>query len=279
MKNRLTTLTIAALALALAGCASHPPKQNQTLVKAKSAVSEAASNPDVKQYAPVALQKAQNALNKAKSAGKAPSVTQHAYIALRRAQIAEAKAAEAQAKQTIKKSQKERKRIVKTAKNRKLNARKQQLKSQNEQIQQLKAKLADLHPKKTDKGIVLTLGDVLFAFDSAKLNSGSSSTLDRLASFLKQHNQDQVRIAGYTDSVGSASYNMKLSKERAASVKTAMMDRGINPDRMQTVGYGESNPVASNQTKSGRQQNRRVEFTILTGGQSQAQAGNGSNGS
>lgn len=102
---------------------------------------------------------------------------------------------------------------------------------------------------------------MLFAFDSAKLNSQAQESLDNLAGFL--HANDRVRIEGYTDNTGSQIYNQRLSERRAQSVADAMTQRGIERTRMTVTGYGEADPVASNSTASGRQENRHVEFVIL----------------
>ncbi|MGD8711045.1 MAG: OmpA family protein, partial [Ectothiorhodospiraceae bacterium] len=144
-----------------------------------------------------------------------------------------------------------------------LKAREQELSSQQKEIEQLRQQLAELKPRVSDEGITLTIGNVLFDFDSAVLSAAASEPLDRLAAFLRQHPDRNVRVEGYTDSVGDAAYNQQLSQRRALSVADAMAQRGISHDRMSVTGYGEKNPVASNDTEAGRRQNRRVEFVIL----------------
>ena len=89
------------------------------------------------------------------------------------------------------------------------------------------------------------------------------STIDRLAEFLKKYSTRNVLIEGHTDSIGTETYNLGLSQRRADAVKTALIVRGINPDRLTSTGYGESRPIASNATDAGRQENRRVEIVIL----------------
>ncbi|MDN5870443.1 MAG: DUF748 domain-containing protein [Nitrococcus sp.] len=131
----------------------------------------------------------------------------------------------------------------------------------------LMERLSKLQPKQMAQGIVLTIGDLLFAFDSAEFSAAANDALDKLASFLRDHPSYRVRIEGYTDSVGSAAYNQRLSERRAQSVADAMMARGIDPDRMKVIGYGESNPVAPNSTGAGRARNRRVELVILGAGE------------
>lgn len=105
-------------------------------------------------------------------------------------------------------------------------------------------------------------GNITFAFDDATLNSSFKPTLSKLASTMNQYNQTTVTIAGHTDSRGDASYNMKLSRDRAYSVANYLTASGVAANRIQVVAYGESRPIASNSTDAGRQQNRRVELTI-----------------
>ncbi|WP_299186973.1 OmpA family protein [uncultured Psychrobacter sp.] len=105
-------------------------------------------------------------------------------------------------------------------------------------------------------------GNITFAFDDATLSSSFKPTLDKLASTMNQYNKTTVNIAGHTDSKGSASYNMGLSRDRAYSVANYLTARGVSSNRINVVAYGESRPVADNSTDYGRQQNRRVELTI-----------------
>lgn len=105
-------------------------------------------------------------------------------------------------------------------------------------------------------------GNITFSFDDATLSSSFKPTLDKLANTMNQYNKTSVTIAGHTDSRGAASYNMGLSKDRAYSVANYLSARGVSSSRINVVAYGESRPVADNNTDYGRQQNRRVELTI-----------------
>lgn len=105
-------------------------------------------------------------------------------------------------------------------------------------------------------------GNITFSFDDATLNSSFKPTLDKLATTMNQYNQTTVTIAGHTDSRGDASYNQNLSRQRAYSVANYLSQRGVSSSRVNVVAYGESRPVADNNTDAGRQQNRRVELTI-----------------
>jgi outer membrane protein OmpA-like peptidoglycan-associated protein len=127
---------------------------------------------------------------------------------------------------------------------------------------QLEAQLKDMEAKKTERGMVITLGDVLFDTNQAKLKSGGVRNLQRLADFFKQYPQRTVSIEGFTDSTGNHNRNQELSDDRAYSVRAALLDMGISTDRIKTRGYGESYPVAANDNAAGRQLNRRVEIIV-----------------
>lgn len=102
-----------------------------------------------------------------------------------------------------------------------------------------------------------------FAFNKATILPDSFGLLEEVASALKDHPKIKVRIEGHTDSKGSDTYNLKLSDARAKSVRDFLIQRGVSPDRMIAIGYGESRPIADNETEEGRQMNRRVEFFII----------------
>lgn len=105
-------------------------------------------------------------------------------------------------------------------------------------------------------------GNITFAYDDATLNPSFTTSLNQLAQTMKQYDQTTIVVAGHTDSNGSDAYNMNLSKQRAASVANYLVRQGVAAHRIQAVGYGEAQPVASNTTDAGRAQNRRVELTI-----------------
>jgi outer membrane protein OmpA-like peptidoglycan-associated protein len=126
----------------------------------------------------------------------------------------------------------------------------------------LRQQILALEAIPTDRGLVLTLGDVLFASGSADIQGGTNQNLERLASFLTQYPDRDVMIEGHTDNVGAVSFNQTLSQQRADSVRRYLADRSIASNRMTTSGLGLDRPVASNDTATGRQQNRRVEVII-----------------
>jgi outer membrane protein OmpA-like peptidoglycan-associated protein len=131
---------------------------------------------------------------------------------------------------------------------------------------QLMRELSDLKAKQTERGIVLTIGDVLFATGKADLSSDALRSVDKVSDFLQKYPNRNVLIEGHTDSVGSEEYNLTLSERRADSVKESLTSRGIPEGRIATKGYGKKYPVASNDTAAGKQQNRRVEVIILNEG-------------
>jgi outer membrane protein OmpA-like peptidoglycan-associated protein len=134
------------------------------------------------------------------------------------------------------------------------------------EIDQFLKKIAGLQAKQTERGIVLTVGDVLFAFDKSTLLPGATRNIDILVEFLRKFPNRNLLIEGHTDSVGSDDYNLTLSQKRADSVKEQLVAKGISLDRITTKGYGKQFPVASNDSEGGRQLNRRVEVTILNEG-------------
>ncbi|MDP1864584.1 MAG: OmpA family protein [Thiobacillus sp.] len=129
-------------------------------------------------------------------------------------------------------------------------------------IAQQEMQLKELNAKKTERGMVITLGDVLFNVNKAELSSGGINNVKKLADFLNKYPQRKVMIEGHTDSRGSDTYNQALSERRAEAVQKALGNMGISSDRVTTRGYGESSPAATNDTAAGRQINRRVEIVL-----------------
>lgn len=131
-----------------------------------------------------------------------------------------------------------------------------------EQTRKLEARIAELQAAKSERGLVITLGDVLFDTNQSELRSGARYTIDKLAAFLTEYPTRNVLIEGFTDSTGTVAYNQRLAERRAEAVRTELVARGIDPRRLMTRGYGVEFPVASNETAEGRQRNRRVEVII-----------------
>ncbi len=132
----------------------------------------------------------------------------------------------------------------------------------NARVAQMETELSTLNAKKTERGMVITLGDVLFDTNKADLRSRGSDSVKKLADFFKKYPERTATIEGYTDSTGSSDYNQGLSERRANAVRSALMSLGVNGDRISTRGLGEADPVASNDTPAGRQLNRRIEIIL-----------------
>ncbi|MFZ6766364.1 OmpA family protein [Undibacterium sp. Di26W] len=126
----------------------------------------------------------------------------------------------------------------------------------------LEAQLADLKAKTTERGIIITLGDVLFGIDQAKLTPEGMRTTQKLADVLQSNMQRTVLVEGYTDNTGSKAHNQDLSERRAGAVRSALVLMGVARDRIATRGYGEAYPAAENDSAQNRQLNRRVEIVL-----------------
>jgi outer membrane protein OmpA-like peptidoglycan-associated protein len=268
--NKLITVT--GLAAVLAACAS-APQRNDQLEQARAELQTLTADPMAQQAASSDVDQARTSLNQAEGAfqQKRPpeEVDQLAYLALRHAQAGEARIAESRARQEVAKAQDDRNGILLQAREREA----QQAKSEaatarntaaatQAELTSARQELSELQAKKTDRGLVMTLSDVLFDTGRATLKAGADRDIDRLAHALKDNENTRVKIEGYTDSVGSDSYNQGLSERRAQAVADALRTRGVPSDHYQVEGLGKEYPVASNNTPEGRQQNRRVEIVF-----------------
>jgi outer membrane protein OmpA-like peptidoglycan-associated protein len=280
------------IALAMAGCAS-TPQPNEVLESARSVVQAAEADPNAAKYAAVDLQTAKSDLAIADAAymrRDEPSIAQPAYMAAQNARLAQLRGAAKADDARVAAGQAERDSIVlaartnqvdsanraKDAANRATDAANRATNDANratddakvardqatENAARLQAEVDALKAKPTDRGLVLTLGDVLFETGSSTLSSGAARNMDRLVQFLADHPERLVQIDGFTDSVGTDSYNQDLSQHRADAVRYQLVSRGISSTRIATQGYGKAYPVASNSESSGRQLNRRVEVVI-----------------
>lgn len=254
--NRTLPVALAVIAL-IGGCAT-TPKPNAALEQARTAVQTAEADPKVAKYAALDLEAAKNNLRLAESANAhhdEKAIDQPAYMATQTARLAELHAAAQADDEHIASGQAERDRIQ-------LQARTREAENEKIKADALKAEVAALQAKQTDRGLVLTLGDVLFDTGKAELTAGGTRKLDQLAQFLIEHPDRRVEIDGFTDSIGPDGYNLDLSERRADAVRAALVARRVDPSRIGTQGYGKSYPVASNSNASGRQLNRRVEVII-----------------
>ena len=114
------------------------------------------------------------------------------------------------------------------------------------------------------ENIILNMpSNITFEVDKSDVKPSFAEVLGSVALVLKEYKSTMIEVAGHTDSTGSNSYNQMLSQQRAQAVSNVLMNNGVQPVRIDTVGYGETRPIASNNTAEGRQQNRRVELTLL----------------
>jgi outer membrane protein OmpA-like peptidoglycan-associated protein len=252
------------LTLALCACAS-TPQPNAALESAHAAVNAAETDPNVSKYAALDLEAAKKDLAVADDAAnhhQEAQIAQPAYMAAQNARLAQMHAAAKADDARVAAGQAERDQIMLAARNREVQNAKAATNVALDQRNQLQAEVDQLKATPTPRGLVLTLGDVLFDTGRAELNSGAGRKLDQLAQFLGEHKERRVQIDGFTDSVGSDSYNEQLSQRRADAVKAALISRGVDPSRISTEGYGKAYPVANNNDSGGRQLNRRVEVVI-----------------
>lgn len=135
----------------------------------------------------------------------------------------------------------------------------------DKQAREIKTALPGAQVERVGEGIRLVLGENAIRFDTNKSNltATAQANLDKLIPVLKEYSETEIAIYGFTDSTGSDEYNMNLSVQRAASVKSYLASKGLSVSRLRVVGLGETDPVATNDTEAGRSQNRRVEFTIV----------------
>jgi len=283
MKHR-NVIGLAATSIALAlGCASSPAPQE--LLDARMAYTRAEGG-EARQYSPAGLHEAKVALDKAEQAhldGEAEQTRDAAYVAMRKAQLAEiqgrtvelqrtdeAETANAAAKargdlsQTRDKLQQTGAKLQAT--DEKLEAEREARAQAETRAREALMRLAAANAaavKEEPRGTVITLpGNVLFASGKSELLAGAQERLSQVADALKDQEDKKILIEGHTDSRGSESMNMDLSRRRAEAVSSLLITRGIPAERVTSVGVGPSRPVADNTSAEGRANNRRVEIVI-----------------
>ena len=137
----------------------------------------------------------------------------------------------------------------------------------NEAVTQLRSLVAEItNLQQTQRGLVISLSDILFDVGKSTLKPGSQASIQRIAVVLTQYPQHQILVEGHTDATGGDDFNLQLSRDRANSVRTSLVAGGVEASRITAEGFGESRPVASNDNAAGRQQNRRVEIVIVGAG-------------
>jgi outer membrane protein OmpA-like peptidoglycan-associated protein len=293
MTPRFLKPAVLASAILLAACSSTPTTTSQ-LDQARADFIAASNNPQVPNYAPLEFKQATDALNAANvAAAKKQSledIDRLAYIAkqkiataqeVARGKAAEANIADASRQRTeisleartaeaerAKRQAAEAQAAAALAQQQAANAQQQaavaqdQTRAMAERAARLEALLVDMNAKQTERGMVITIGDVLFATNEANLTPNGMSTLRKLADVMTQNPERTVLVEGFTDSTGSSSYNQDLSQRRANAVASALGSMGVQRERIAMKAYGEAFPVAANDTASNRQLNRRVEVVL-----------------
>jgi outer membrane protein OmpA-like peptidoglycan-associated protein len=300
MKNFYLTPAFLAVATLLAACGSMP-KTTTLLDQTRSDYAMAQNNPNVTTLAPLEMKQAGDAMAlvnaQANERGSDEKIDKLAYVAHQKIALAQEVTKRKMAESDIVNSGKQRDQMrldqrtneANAAKISAENARQTALLAQGDAARaqqqtqlaqddaanaqraaqeaqlrtaQLEAQLAELAAKKTERGMVITLGDVLFGTDLANLTPAGVATAQKLARILELNPQRNVLVEGFTDSTGSSGHNQDLSQRRAGAVQTALQGMGIGRDRVAIRGYGESYPVAGNDTAQNRQLNRRVEIVL-----------------
>lgn len=301
MKTFKTTLFVSLpLLLLMVGCGG-PPAPNAMLVDAKANFQAAETDPVVVRLAPVELKVAEEALaisvNRWEARADKTSIEHYAYVSLQRTAIAREAALLRNANEELSRGEAERQKVVMDV--RRAEAERSERMASNAiliaqqeraaavaagqradisraaavaatqtateataKAEALARRVRELEARPTDRGLVLTLGDVLFDTGKSTLRSGATSSVNDLAKFLAEYPERNILIEGFTDNTGSLELNQNLSSQRAAAVKDLLQSRGIASSRIRTVGYGIRYPVGDNSSAAGRSQNRRVEIVI-----------------
>ena len=286
MKKYYATPILLAIA-ALVGACSSGPATTSLLDQTRSDYRMAQSNPNVASYAALEMKQAGDALAQANAAASgndsAEKIDKLAYLAKQKIALTQEVAKQKSAEAEVVSAGKQRDQIrldqrTTEADQAKASAEKSRMaaqvaqgeaadaqrKTQEAQARaaQLEAQLADLAAKKTERGMVITLGDVLFGTDLARLNVEGMRTAEKLANVLQKNPQRTVLVEGFTDSTGTAAHNQDLSERRATAVRGALQELGVARERVAIRGYGETYPIAANDTAQNRQLNRRVEIVL-----------------
>ncbi|HET9034077.1 MAG TPA: OmpA family protein [Dokdonella sp.] len=286
MKFSMIRLTPILGALVLAACASVPKGPPPEIVRLDNQLSNLRADPRIAPNAVNEISKAQNAVDMMSNEGRRldePMFRHGIYIADRLVQTAESIGLARYAEQRGKELGVERDRLLVDVRSREAeNARRvanaalataseerrsaeiarAEANAARNELDVMRAQLTELQTKETERGLVVTLGDVLFEVDRAAIKPGATRALDQLANALRKDPEASITIEGHTDSTGSREHNMDLSNRRADSVRAYLVTHDVDPGKITARGLGPDYPVASNATEAGRQQNRRVEVIV-----------------
>lgn len=257
------TLIAATVASVLLVACAAAPVAPQGAADVRARLTQLQSDPNLGSRAPLALKDAEAAVRTAEKPEADAALGSHrVYVADRKVEIARAQAETRLAEDQRATITAERATARLDSRTREVDAARDATAEAKERNADLQREIDALQAKPTDRGLVLTLGDVLFATGRAELKPGAANNLNQLVSFLAKYPARTVEIEGHTDSVGGDDYNVGLSQRRAESVRAHLVRQGVETGRITTLGAGEGSPVSSNDTAVGRQQNRRVEVII-----------------
>lgn len=269
-------LSYSLLLTTVAGCSS-APKMAEGISDIRAELNTLQAKNELAILAPAAISQAEEAVRAAEQPVKNEQLSQHlVFVADRKVNIALAQAQSRFAEDQQKVLAKNRDDARLDARTTEANQAHQDARlaradaaDARQESDDAQAQLALLNARESERGWVVTLGDVLFDTGKANLKSSTSQHLTNLATFLGKYPQRGAIIEGYTDSVGTEEYNLGLSERRADSVSNFLQAQGVQSSRLSSQGKGESFPVANNESASGRQQNRRVEVIITNAPQAQ----------
>lgn len=259
MKPCLQTVCVGLMASVLTACASSQQEAAQQLQAAQASFEGIRDSTEVLRSAPKDVIRSGETLVRAERfssyLGSADDVVHYAYLSQRYSEIAKQKSLLSLNAERATQLELDRQRLQLTLREAKLLTLQEQSGLMGEQMHHL----ATLE---TERGLVITIGDVLFDAGHADLKASANRTVLKLVQFLQLHPQRVVRIEGYSDSSGDAEQNIQLSQARAQNVADALIDLGIDTKRVTVQGLGESFPIAENASAKGRAQNRRVEVVF-----------------
>ena len=285
-------IAVAITSLLLVGCSTSPSKPAGA-DNVRSKLTQLQSDPQLASLAPVAIKEAETAVQAAEkpqkdvAAGKhlvfmadrkveiATALAQSRFMVEQRAKLSEERgvarldsrtreAELARTDATYARTEAEVARMEAAAAMEQVDRERMNTDAAMQEANELQQQIAALNARTTDRGLVMTLGDVLFASGKSDLKPGAINNLDKLTVFLNKYPERSVTIEGHTDSVGSEALNLELSLRRAEAVKAYLVRQGVDANRVLAAGKGESLPVASNDSAAERQQNRRVEIIVGT---------------
>jgi outer membrane protein OmpA-like peptidoglycan-associated protein len=290
-------LCLATLVATLAAC-STTPVPNSALEQARARLQAAQSDPRVATLASQELKSAGDALRLADKTwtdgGERSTVDHLAYMAGQRVTIAQETAASLTSQAVTAGAAAERDKMRLAVRTSEADTAQQQLAASQQtnalktaelaaaeaaalrdkarvdrrdaRVSDLESQLKELNAKKTERGLVVTLGDVLFDSGKSQLQAEGARNMSKLAEVFKRNPERTASVEGYTDSIGSSASNQALSGQRAGAVVSALVNLGVSAGRLNAQAFGEDRPVASNDTASGRQMNRRVEIVFAPQG-------------